>query len=308
MGSRDGNECESFRESYRWCILLFTFLCYVSYHLSRKPISVVKSVLHHKNCSTVPHDKTVNTTNPYWCDWAPFDSTNYKDMLGALDLSYLIAYAVAMFISGHIADRIDLRYYLSGGMIMSGIFTIGFGLGYFYKIHSFAFYIIMQIIGGIFQATGWPGVVACVGNWFGKGKRGLIMGIWNAHTSVGNILGSVIAGVFVEDSWGWSFVVPGLIIAAVGILVFLLLVPRVECRGTTAKGEDMTPLSYVPSVIDSITLTAKLKLNANLNSRLKLQGLSNSNCIKSVLKENISGLQSFKVLLVVLVLALVESE
>lgn len=22
-------------------------------------------------------------------------------------------------------------------------------------------------------------------NWFGKGKRGLIMGVWNAHTSVG---------------------------------------------------------------------------------------------------------------------------
>ncbi|KAH9492848.1 hypothetical protein Btru_023858 [Bulinus truncatus] len=239
--------------AYRWCILLFTFLCYVSYHLSRKPISVVKSVLHHKNCSTVPHDKTVNTTNPYWCDWAPFDSPNYKDMLGALDLSYLIAYAVAMFISGHIADRIDLRYYLSGGMIMSGIFTIGFGLGYFYKIHSFAFYIIMQIIGGVFQATGWPGVVACVGNWFGKGKRGLIMGIWNAHTSVGNILGSVIAGVFVEDSWGWSFVVPGLIIAAVGILVFLLLVPHpkdVNCE--PPDHSDHTRVKYLSKSKESL--------------------------------------------------------
>lgn len=41
------------------------------------------------------------------------------------------------------------------------------------------------------QATGWPSVVAVMGNWYGKGKRGAVMGIWNAHTSVGNILGSV---------------------------------------------------------------------------------------------------------------------
>lgn len=38
---------------------------------------------------------------------------------------------------------------------------------------------------GLLQATGWPSVVSVMANWFGKGKRGLIMGIWNAHTSVG---------------------------------------------------------------------------------------------------------------------------
>ncbi|CAL1542317.1 unnamed protein product [Lymnaea stagnalis] len=212
--------------TYRWCILFFTFVCYASYHLSRKPISVVKSVLHHKNCSAIPHGSTFNVSDPYWCDWAPFNKANYKDLLGTLDLCYLIAYAVAMFLSGHIADRMNLRYYLSGGMIMSGLFTIAFGLGYFYNVHSFTFYIAMQVIGGVFQATGWPGVVACVGNWFGKGKRGLIMGIWNAHTSVGNILGSIVAGAFVETSWGLSFVIPGVIIISVGILVFLFLVPH----------------------------------------------------------------------------------
>ncbi|RUS73793.1 hypothetical protein EGW08_018452, partial [Elysia chlorotica] len=57
-------------------------------------------------------------------------------------------------------------------------------------------------------------------------RRGLIMGIWNAHTSVGNMLGSVIAGAFVETNWGLSFIVPGIIIGAMGILVFLFLVPR----------------------------------------------------------------------------------
>lgn len=54
------------------------------------------------------------------------------------------------------------------------------------------------------------------------------MGIWNSHTSVGNILGSLIAGIFVNTAWGWSFIVPGIIIGTLGILVFFFMVPSPE--------------------------------------------------------------------------------
>ena len=50
------------------------------------------------------------------------------------------------------------------------------------------------------------------------------MGVWNSHTSVGNITGSLIAGIWVNHAWGWSFAVPGMIIAGLGIIVFLFLV------------------------------------------------------------------------------------
>lgn len=49
-----------------------------------------------------------------------------------------------------------------------------------------------QAAAGVAQTTGWPGVVTVVGKWFGKGKRGLIFGIWNSHTSIGNILGKFV--------------------------------------------------------------------------------------------------------------------
>ena len=52
------------------------------------------------------------------------------------------------------------------------------------------------------------------------------MGLWNSHTSLGNILGSLIAGAFVTDNWGLSFTVPGLIIAGIGFLTFFFLVPK----------------------------------------------------------------------------------
>ncbi|WAR06085.1 G6PT3-like protein [Mya arenaria] len=199
--------------AYKVFILVFTFFIYMSYHLSRKPISIVKSRLYRKNCSipAVP----VGERNGTECDWAPFDhDDNASTLLGSLDLAYLFAYAVGMFCSGHIAERMNLRYFLSLGMILSGAFTAAFGFGYFWNIHTLYFYIIVQILGGLVQSTGWPSVVTCVGNWYGKGKRGLIMGIWNSHTSVGNILGSLIAGIWVNTAWGWSFVVPGIIIAS----------------------------------------------------------------------------------------------
>uniref|UniRef100_A0A5F8HAE3 Major facilitator superfamily (MFS) profile domain-containing protein n=1 Tax=Monodelphis domestica TaxID=13616 RepID=A0A5F8HAE3_MONDO len=188
---------------YRVFIFILTFLLYTSFHLYRKLISIVKGELH-KHCAS--HD------NEPHCHRAPFDKKNYQQLLGALDYSFLCAYAIGMYLSGIIGEHLPIRYYLTFGIFASGAFITLFGLGYFYNIHNFGFYVITQIANGLVQTTGWPSVVTCIGNWFGKGRRGLIMGIWNPHTSVGNVLGSLIAGSWVSTCWGLSFVVPGIII------------------------------------------------------------------------------------------------
>ncbi|XP_053561681.1 glucose-6-phosphate exchanger SLC37A1 [Bombina bombina] len=239
---------------FRALVLVLTFLLYCSFHLSRKPISIVKGELH-RHCSE-PHEVELHSykefvilkqplqsvQNASRCGWAPFDKKNYKQLLGTLDYSFLCAYAVGMYLSGMIGERLPLRYFLSCGMIASGVFTALFGFGYFYNIHNLSYYIIIQILNGLVQTTGWPCVVTCIGNWFGKGRRGLIMGVWNSHTSVGNILGSLIAGYWVSSCWGMSFLVPGLIMCIMGILCFLFLIehprdvkaappsPEVSCK------------------------------------------------------------------------------
>ncbi|XP_049730899.1 glucose-6-phosphate exchanger SLC37A1 isoform X1 [Elephas maximus indicus] len=234
---------------YRAFTFFLTFLLYASFHLSRKPISIVKGELH-KDCAAVtegdvqfnslsrqpsylpPQQPPSNGTD---CGWAPFDKDNYQQLLGALDYSFLCAYAVGMYLSGIIGERLPIRYYLTFGMFASGAFTALFGLGYFYDIHSFGFYVVTQIINGLVQTTGWPSVVTCLGNWFGKGRRGLIMGVWNSHTSVGNILGSLIAGYWVSTCWGLSFVVPGAIMAVMGMVCFLFLIEHpkdIRCSST----------------------------------------------------------------------------
>jgi OPA family glycerol-3-phosphate transporter-like MFS transporter 1/2 len=73
-------------------------------------------------------------------------------------------------------------------------------------------------------------------NWYGKGKRGLVMGIWNAHTSVGNIAGTVVAAACLQYGWGYSFAVPGVAISVLGVLVYLLLVVSPADVGLAAAG------------------------------------------------------------------------
>ncbi|KAK9969713.1 hypothetical protein ABG768_027863 [Culter alburnus] len=213
---------------YKAFTFALTFLLYTSFHLSRKPISIVKSELH-KNCSHVMEVPTESSQQPRLhpeldCSWKPFDRNNYKQLLGAMDYSFLCAYAIGMYLSGIIGERLPIRLYLTVGMLTSGLFTCLFGLGYIYDIHSLGFYIFVQVANGLVQTTGWPSVVTCIGNWFGKGRRGLIMGLWNSHTSVGNILGSLIAGYYVSSNWGLSFIVPGVIIAVMGVICFFFLI------------------------------------------------------------------------------------
>lgn len=208
----------SFIKRYRYVILALTYIAYTMYHLSRKSISVVKSTLR-PPCSNY----TNNNTCP--AGWPPFDGPNGNGYLGVLDSAFLFSYAAGMFLSGHIAERVDLRWFLVFGMVLSGGTTALFGLGKYLGIHHVAYYAIVQALCGLVQSTGWPAVVTCLSNWFGKGRRGLIMGVWNSHTSVGNILGALVAGWFVQSDWGLSFLVPACVMLFVSLFVLLLLVP-----------------------------------------------------------------------------------
>lgn len=93
----------------RFIVLALTFLCYTSYHASRKPPSIVKAVLYGSvasgNDPTAPRhlleagaafigNATISAEDA--AGWAPFNDPKYgKALLGALDLSFLAAYAGA---------------------------------------------------------------------------------------------------------------------------------------------------------------------------------------------------------------------
>jgi len=213
---------------HQFNVLLLTFLSYAAFHMARKPTSVAKNALHRDNCTGLEPPEDYNASLPdaeSWCSWKPFDGDNADTLLGAVDSSFLFAYALGMYLTGSLAERANLQYFLPIGMILSGIFSLLFGVAHWAGIHSIYYFIAIQIVAGVSQSTGWPSCVTAVGNWLGKGKRGLIMGIWRANHSVGNIFGTLLASAFVEVDWGLSFAVPSAIIIFLGIFTFFFLVP-----------------------------------------------------------------------------------
>jgi len=175
--------------------------------------------------------------------WEPYkdlkskpDTTDGGVLLGVLDTVFLASYTVGLFFSGYLGDVLDLRYFLSFGMFGSALSMFFMGLAYAWKIHALSYFIILNVLFGFFQSIGWPSVVAVMGSWFGHGERGLVMGIWNAHTSFGNILGSVLAagaigvGMYHED-WPLGYALPGILMAVAAFFVFVTLIPHPECVG-----------------------------------------------------------------------------
>ncbi|KAI3458296.1 hypothetical protein Pfo_014959 [Paulownia fortunei] len=239
-------------KTHQAIVLIVTFFAYLTYHATRKTTSVVKSALDPQSPDVdlkspfswrrAYSHKPLESTRNSWvlgAGWAPFNGSDGTALLGELDVAFLFVYAMGMYFSGHVGDRMDLRIFLTIGMVGTGLFSALFGVGYWANIHLFYYYLIVQMLAGLFQSTGWPSVVAVVGNWFGKKRRGLIMGIWNAHTSLGNITGSVVASILLKYGWGWSMVVPGLGIAFVGMVLFFFLPVSPESVGASIDDDEL---------------------------------------------------------------------
>ncbi|CAA7026437.1 unnamed protein product [Microthlaspi erraticum] len=63
--------------------------------------------------------------------------------------------------------------------------------------------------------------------------------VWNSHTSVGNIVGSVIASSVLDFGWGLSFALPGVVVIVSGLLVFCCLVVTPNDLGFEEPGKEI---------------------------------------------------------------------
>ncbi|KAG8540285.1 hypothetical protein GDO81_019572 [Engystomops pustulosus] len=208
-------------------VFVLTFFSYALLHASRKAFSNVKvSISNQWTPAGINTSLYIVDPNMTWngSDLFP-DHESATIFLGLLDTIFLFSYAVGLFISGIIGDRLNMRYVLTFGMCSSAVTMFVFGtvtewLHFYNKI----FYCCLWVVNGLLQSTGWPCVVAVMGNWFGKSGRGVVFGLWSACASVGNILGAFLASSVLQYGYEYAFLVTASVQFAGGWVIFFGLV------------------------------------------------------------------------------------
>lgn len=162
--------------TWRWHILISTYLAYGGFYLTRKVFTICKT--------TIAKD----------LHWELGDTAH-------IWTAFLVAYMLGMFINSFIGRRWGPRVLLLGGLGFSIAFNVVFGFA-----NSFATFLVFMFFNGLVQAAGWPGSVGAVSQWLRPAERGRIMGVWSTNYLVGSIVVKSLGGFLLGHyGWHWSF-------------------------------------------------------------------------------------------------------
>jgi sugar phosphate permease len=173
-----------------------SWVAYASYYFGRKGFSVVKSTLRH----------TLGLS---------------ERALGVIDTLYLAAYALGLFGSGFLGDRVGARRLIGFGLAASAACCLAFGASNAALAFGALFF-----VNGLAQSTGWPGTTRVVAEWTTPQNRGTVMAFWATCYQVGSIVASDVAALLLRHSgWRAAFYGPALIMLVVAALVLVFLKP-----------------------------------------------------------------------------------
>ena len=148
-----------------------------------------------------------------------------EGQLGLIFSAVSIAYGISKFLMGSISDRSNPRYFMSAGLLLSGLINILFGV-FAYFMTSVLIMFVMMFLNGWAQGMGWPPSGRIMVHWFSVNERGGKVSIWNvAHNIGGGLIGPLaILGIMIFGQWHSIFYFPGII--AVLLAGYIILTVR----------------------------------------------------------------------------------
>ncbi|MFQ5864648.1 MAG: MFS transporter [bacterium] len=147
--------------------------------------------------------------------------------LGIIGAALLYIYAIGKFSNGFLADRANIRRFMSTALMLSAIVNLIFGL-----TNYFVLFVLLWALNGWFQSIGSAPSVVSICQWFSNNERGTRYGIWAGAHNIGEGL-TFIGTAFLISVWGWrmGFVGPGLICLVVGAILYYTLADRPQTYG-----------------------------------------------------------------------------
>jgi sugar phosphate permease len=190
---------------YRWVILLITFSAFACAYMQRLGLGPL----------------------------APFIMTSLditKAQIGLMSSAATIGYGVTLMPAGLVADRLGVRWTLSIGQMLAGVFMIS-------MIFADTFIMGMVVMFGAGIGLGFiaPSVVRGIVTWFPLKERATAMGFNNISVNLGGMLTAatlpMIATIY---GWRWGFVAIGVIAIVSGLLPAFFYRERTSGAGAPA--------------------------------------------------------------------------
>ncbi len=135
--------------------------------------------------------------------------------------AYLLAYVVPLLVSGRLGDQFGPKNVYLTGLVLFTAASAWCGLS-----NSIGMLITARAVQGLGAALMTPQTMAVITRTFPPAKRGTAMSLWGSVAGIAILVGP-LAGGFLVDTWGWSWIF--FINVPVGVIAFVLayrLVPQ----------------------------------------------------------------------------------
>ena len=184
------------KKNYKWIIFLITTLGYSLFYVCRLSINVVKR---------------------------PIVDSGYlsETELGIIGGSLFFSYAVGKFVNGFFADRFNIRFLMSGGLLVAALLNLILGMHVLFGV-----FVVLWGINGWVQSLGGPCSAIALNRWFGDKQRGTVYGFWSASHNIGEAFTFIfIAFVVSMTGWQFGFLSAGMLGIIGAVLIFIFLKP-----------------------------------------------------------------------------------
>jgi len=151
---------------------------------------------------------------------------------GWIVFAFQFSYAIMMFASGGIIDKLGTRVGYALSMAWWSLATVGHAMA-----SGVASFIFARFMLGAGEAGNFPASIKAVAEWFPRKERALATGIFNSGTNIGAVIAYPLVG-WMLATWGWqaAFIGTGGM-AMVCVIIWLVLYrsPRNHPRITSAE-------------------------------------------------------------------------
>jgi OPA family sugar phosphate sensor protein UhpC-like MFS transporter len=198
----DQAEIKRIYERKRWSILISLVIGYGFFYVCRLSLSITKGPILEAGIMSATQ-------------------------LGIVGGVLMYVYAAGKCINGFLADRANIRRFMSVALLLSAAMNLWFGL-----TNEFYLFVVIWALNGWFQSIGSAPSVVSLCQWFSNKERGTRYAIWAGAHNIGEGLTFILTSAFVTY-YGWraGFIGPAALCLIVGIVLYWTLGDRPQTYG-----------------------------------------------------------------------------